>query len=285
MDLAKVHITGDDGTAAILQATGVGRPQSFSIAIQNSIGVMRGFSLWLETTRQKVSAPANVTILPLDVPGQVVDLHAVADQYAIELSWRAPAHNADLAQGYMVRRMDGTSLSTGVIPQTLYKDSSFDRGRTYTYEVVSARAAGSKWIEGDGVQTITVVAEDQTPPRTPSGLKVLVSDAGAFLTWEGNVELDLAGYRVFRNDSPIGPGMVTGNSYFDPDFRANSSYRISAVDEFGNESPRTDAVSPAIAAADHRSPNAGLAERGMKPAPLECVPDLRCTSYGWYPGL
>ena len=129
-------------------------------------------------------------------------------------------------------------------PAALVRTSAFERGQTYTYEVVASHNVDSKWIEGEDPQRVTVLAEDKTPPQTPSGLEALLRDNGAFLTWEGNEELDLAGYRIYRNDVAVQGPLLTAHSYFDPEYRPNVNYRITAVDEFGNESPRSAPVSP-----------------------------------------
>ena len=87
-----------------------------------------------------------------------------------------------------------------------------------------------------------VIAEDRTAPATPSGIDISISDTGAFLTWAANEETDLAGYRVFLTDradgelKPIGIGLITTNALFDPGYRSDLYYAVSAVDELGNES-------------------------------------------------
>src|SRR5205823_2251745 len=92
---------------------------------------------------------------------------------------------------------------------------------------------------------ITVVADDKTPPRAPSGLDVVASDDGAFLTWTANPETDLSGYRVFRSDGadgefkPATDRLITTNAFIDTAYRSGVYYAVSAVDEFGNESAKS----------------------------------------------
>jgi hypothetical protein len=243
-DLSIVHITSEGAPVTTVPSTGPGQSQSLSIPMEGSIGMRRTFAVWLQTAREKVSDPARIEIVPVEVPGPVIDLRPVVDQYAINLTWQVPAKNGNLAGRYIIRRTDGPRLSTNLSSATGYKDSSFERGRTYTYEVVGARNVDTRWIEGEASQKVTVLAEDKTAPKSPTGLQVLVHDTGAFLTWDGNEELDLAGYRVYRNNIPVEGPLLTAHSFFDPDYRPNSSYRITALDEFGNESPRSLPVTP-----------------------------------------
>jgi len=62
------------------------------------------------------------------------------------------------------------------------------------------------------------------------------------LTWNPNQETDLAGYHVFRSESAnggfrsISDRIVMTNAFLDSSYRAGTYYRVSAVDEFGNES-------------------------------------------------
>ena len=65
------------------------------------------------------------------------------------------------------------------------------------------------------------------------------------LTWDANDETDFAGYRVFRSDRadggfvPLSDRLITTNLFFDPSSRSGLYYVVSAEDEFGNVSPRS----------------------------------------------
>jgi hypothetical protein len=174
----------------------------------------------------------------VDVPGAPRALRAVVDQYEIQLFWEPPSEHPELANGYFVRRIDREEGPV-LTEQPSFKDSSYDAQKTYTYEVVSARRLDSRWIPGVGVPPLTVAAVDRTPPKTPSNVEVVVSPDGAYVTWDANAELDLAGYRVFRDGEPVAAGLQTGNSYFDANYRPGTRYTISAVDEFKNASPQS----------------------------------------------
>jgi hypothetical protein len=242
MDLATVHITGNGTTIADPVATGPGKPQAYSVPAQDWIGQSRSFNVWVETTRHKTSEVATVRAQPVDIPGAVANIKGIVDQYVIHITWSAPEKNPELVSGYFVRRTD---LQTPPVPTTEreYKDSSFRYGSTYTYEVVAARQVESAWIMGMPSTPIPVKATDSTTPHTPTGLAIVVTETGAFVTWDANQELDLKGYFVFRNGVKVSKEPQTGNSFADPDYKPNTTYSVSAIDEFGNESSPSAPVS------------------------------------------
>jgi hypothetical protein len=242
-DLKIARILNEGSVIATVEVTGAGKPQSYTIPAQNWIGVSRSFTVQIVTARQKISAATSAAVTPVDVPGRVRELHAVFDQRKITLQWQAPQQNTDLAGGYQVHRTD---RADSVVTRTaVFQDSSYQPGGQYTYEVTAARLVGNNWVPGNGTETVTVVAVDQTPPRAPSSLEILVSD-GAFLTWAANEEEDLAGYHVFRSETPngdfhrIGEELRKTNSFFDPAYQPGYRYAVSALDEAGNESTHSD---------------------------------------------
>ena len=106
--------------------------------------------------------------------------------------------------------------------------------------------AGENTVPGTGSEAVTVKIEDKTPPQVPTGLDIVQSDTCAYLTWNPNVETDLAGYRIFRSDRtngdfrPVSDHVISTNAFFDPSYRSGQYYRVSAIDEFGNESAMSD---------------------------------------------
>jgi hypothetical protein len=93
----------------------------------------------------------------------------------------------------------------------------------------------------DGGQTSPVI--DTVPPNPPVG--VIAEDTGStvMITWAENAEVDLAGYKVFRSSYEDGPFQPVRTSlvrcpwyYDDVTPAAMTFYRVTAVDESGNES-------------------------------------------------
>jgi hypothetical protein len=205
------------------------------------LNVDRSFSVTAETATGKLSQVSNiVSIAPVAVPGKVLNLRGVVDQRRITLSWEKPQEHPELADAYRVSRI--APAETQVVSDSRYEDLRYRPGEMYTYEVTAMRGM----VPGVGPEAISILIQDKTAPQVPSGLDIVVSETGAFVTWAANAESDLAGYHVFRNGVAFADKMITTNSVFDSDYRSGFSYAVSAVDEFGNESARsTSVVAPA----------------------------------------
>lgn len=103
------------------------------------------------------------------------------------------------------------------------------------------RADGTEKPAWGGYQVITI---PEAPPIPPSGLRATGFPSEIFLEWHANMAPDLAGYRVYRGDTPSGPftlltpDLYPGTSFVDtsaPPY-APVFYRVTAVDTGGNES-------------------------------------------------
>ncbi len=94
------------------------------------------------------------------------------------------------------------------------------------------------------------------PPLTPSGVRALLEEETATITWRANPEVDLTGYRVYRSvdDSSFKQiGVASGTRYTDNDVPKGVSLRYqlvavrrSVVTPEGATSPPTKPTSPII---------------------------------------
>ena len=135
-------------------------------------------------------------------------------------------------------------------------DHSFEWEHAYDYKVTSVthvRLPGgeSMEFEGDDSPVVHVFTRDIFPPATPTGLQAVFSGVGQKpfidLTWAPNTESDLAGYNVFRNEPGEKPRQINRELVKAPSFRDEDVvaghryiYSVSAVDERGNQSPRSE---------------------------------------------
>jgi acid phosphatase type 7 len=91
---------------------------------------------------------------------------------------------------------------------------------------------------------------DTTPPAAPTGLSATSGDRTVALDWSNNPEADLAGYRVYRRNAdgswPASPVATPSASQWSDGGRTNGTtytYRVTAADAAGNESPPSALVS------------------------------------------
>jgi len=91
---------------------------------------------------------------------------------------------------------------------------------------------------------------DTTPPATPTGLSATPGDRTVALNWSDNSEADLTGYRVYRRNAdgtwPASPVATPTASQWSDSGRTNGTtytYRVTAADAAGNESPPSAAAS------------------------------------------
>ncbi|MDN5853379.1 MAG: sigma-70 family RNA polymerase sigma factor, partial [Actinomycetia bacterium] len=132
---------------------------------------------------------------------------------------------------------DGDKIAS--IDRPRYIDTDAPDGAT-TYTVTAVDASGQESTEsGD--------ATFDADPRRPRGVDATQVDSGIAVTWNDNAESDIDHYIVLRGGDEIATvtkpryrdtAVVDGDSY---------AYRIVAVDDEGNESPRSR---PARAAYD-----------------------------------
>ena len=142
----------------------------------------------------------------------------------------------------------------------VFRDTQFEFGRTYRYSVRSVAQYQADEVESADSQPLVVTPRDTFPPASPKELVAVVVLATAVapahieLSWAISTETDWAGYCVYRNEQgpqASGPRQrLNRELLLAPTFRDMSivqgrryTYRVSAVDRAGNESPLSDPVS------------------------------------------
>jgi len=137
-----------------------------------------------------------------------------------------------------------------------FLDQSFEWEKRYDYHatvvtVVSQAGAPEAQVEGDDTPSIQVFVHDIFPPTAPTGLQAVFSGVGQApfvdLVWSPDSEVDLAGYDVYRHEEGAPPVKLNTDPVKTPAYRdANVQsgkkyfYAVSAVDEHGNESARSE---------------------------------------------
>lgn len=100
----------------------------------------------------------------------------------------------------------------------------------------------------DSTTTPVATIQDTAPPAPPVGIDVEWRRTGAKISWTPNLESDLAGYNLWvYHPSPnsiqaytkLNQELIAGTEYGCsklPDGDPNHYFRLTAVDEYGNES-------------------------------------------------
>jgi hypothetical protein len=153
---------------------------------------------------------------------------------------------------FVYRRLGSAAYGAPLVEEPLERRALTDTlapvGSTACY-VVRAVASTQPLVESAPSNEACVEVRDVTPPAPPAGLAVLPREGGLEILWSPSAEPDLAGYRVYR----AGPGgepervaeVAAGrSSWLDESARRGVAYRyaVSAFDQSGNESERTEPV-------------------------------------------
>jgi hypothetical protein len=149
---------------------------------------------------------------------------------------------------------DGEYAPVANVQTPEWTDTGTEYGKRYNYLVQSIVKVGDrKEAESELSDEASIVPRDIFPPAAPKGLQASSAPNSIELNWERNTEEDLNGYRVYRAEGngaleKIAEVSVVP-SYSDRKVEQGKTYRyaITAVDQAGNESPRSatvDAVLP-----------------------------------------
>jgi hypothetical protein len=243
-------------------------------------GSIYAYRVRTRASKKKDSADSNtVTAKVYPVPDRVASLDVHVTQSAIELSWPVPpfaatASSGGAITGYHIYRGElATSSSASAsndLPQAKwksppillapsqsnsYRDTLFDFGKTYLYQVRSLVIADGNPVESDDSAPAIVTPRDTFPPAAPQNLVIaeIPGENGAVsmdLSWSINSENDLAGYRIYRSEQQgeRGPSLQA-ELLLSPAYRDASVlpghrywYVATAVDRAGNESAASDPV-------------------------------------------
>jgi len=221
-----------------------------------------------------ISNQARVALVPTLAPFGDFTLRAV--NQGVRVSWQCPETPvATSANKYLFRiyrrlessaswnkltdaeatgcavRVSGTDTEKVI---TSFLDESIEWEKVYLYRgtVVSiVQGKPPAEVEGDDTPEVKIFAHDVFPPAVPAGLQAVFSGPGQppfiDLIWTPVSDADLAGYNIYRHEAGEAPvklnaELVRTPAYRDAQVAAEKtySYSVSAVDERGNESARSE---------------------------------------------
>lgn len=199
----------------------------------------------------KASGWSNVVTLPIVAPLPApTDLAAASTAQGVRLTWKGAA------QHFRILRREGTSgdfSQVGASTTNDFVDASAQFGTNYTYLAQAYTDLGDHHeAQSDLSQALPFTPKDTFPPVVPTGLRATASATTIELSWNGNTEPDLAGYRIYRSVNggafeKVGeaPDLPT---YSDKAVERGKTYRyaVTAVDKSGNESQRSEAAEASL---------------------------------------
>jgi hypothetical protein len=152
--------------------------------------------------------------------------------------------------GYRVYRSltgkPGTFELLGETASSPYRDSQFEFGQTYFYQVSAVFGKPGHEALSDASPALLVTPKDLFPPAPPQGLQSIYSAGAVELVWTANTEPDLAGYNVYRLENQT-PQRVNKELVRTPIFRDTAAppgqtltYYVTALDRSGNESKASE---------------------------------------------
>jgi hypothetical protein len=198
------------------------------------------------------SEPSNYIDVPIfDVSEPVANVQCVVTEKAIELQFPPPTRMLsgtplhDLA-GYRIYRSSTRDPASykllGETATPTYRDTPFEFGQTYYYQVRAAFGRPPHFALSNASQAVKVTPLDVFPPAPPEELQGIYSAGAVELVWTANTEADLAGYNVYRLEDAT-PRRLNKELVRTPIFRDTTSppgkiltYYVTAVDQSGNES-------------------------------------------------
>jgi len=247
--------------------------------LRASPGAVYAYRVRTRASKKKDSADSNVvTAKVYPVPDRIISLDARVTQNAIELSWLpsqfAAANSAETVTGYHIYRgeLDASSplpasndlsqakwksppILLAPSQTNSYRDTLFDFGKIYVYQVRSLVIADGKPVESDDSTPAIVTPRDTFPPAAPQNLVVveIPGENGVVsvdLSWSINPENDLAGYRIYRSEQQSERGhslpaeLLLSPSYRDVSVQPGHRYWyvVTAVDRAENESAPSEPV-------------------------------------------
>ena len=125
----------------------------------------------------------------------------------------------------------------------------------YFFAVESTDLNGNTAIDNRANSFYTFRTTDITPPPQVNGLNaVSTTSSSVFLSWTNLSIADLSHYLIYRNRVPIANSVT--NSFNDTSLQANVAfnYKVSAVDNSGNEGPQSDTLIASTSAIDSTVP-------------------------------
>ena len=202
----------------------------------------------------------HAVVRPQPIPMPPGNIRARVFEDRIEIGWDAPQENFDRSRparlkGYNIYRVESSgkpqSLNPAPVQEEKFNDTNFLFDQTYRYFVRAVASVAAPALESDDSTVAELTPKDVFPPAAPAGLTAIKGENFITLIWDVGREKDLAGYRVWRQESgrslfvALTASSILETTYTDTAVEKNKRYEyaITALDRSGNESPKSKTVS------------------------------------------
>lgn len=226
------------------------------------VGKEYNYKIVYVDSRMRVKDSLSKKILVKEVyPVAPTKLKAIPGDKNVKLTWdyqKWKGNFEDLAVQFKIYRKSGGEEFRSVLDRPLIRDDEVPREYTdwwleenkqYSYYITAVDPIGR---ESQPSEIISVVLKDITPPAIPQNLIAEAGDAVIALSWNMSLELDVAGYNVYRTKGldqkfekiNIGVVPIERPFYFDSTAQNGVQYfyAVSALDKSGNESKLSNPV-------------------------------------------
>jgi hypothetical protein len=214
-------------------ATGTTAPQAHFYAVRT-----------ISSTGEKSDFSNQVAIVPGTPPAAPERLSVTGRPDGVLVEWSGTAG----ATGYNVYRRGaaerslGQPIHTAGADERSWVDTGASMGQSYIYGV-TAMAGLDPLIESSVASEQEIRYQDRFPPPPPLELVALAEGGRVRLIWHGSEAEDLAGYHVYRRGAEgdfqrLTTQPLQETEYVDTAAASGQtySYRVTAVDQIGNES-------------------------------------------------
>jgi hypothetical protein len=197
----------------------------------------------LGNTKGRLSDWSNFVNITVETPlAKPADVKAENVAEGVRLTWNEPNLTAYRIFRKTEEQKEPSLLATPDKPE--YLDATTEYGKTYQYYVQGIHDKN----ESDVVESNSITPKDIFPPQVPTGLTVSLGLGAVELAWTRNTESDFKEYRVFRSEEnapyiQIAAGLEAP-IYSDRQVASGKHYRyrISAVDQIGNQSEPSEPI-------------------------------------------
>ncbi len=203
--------------------------------------------------RDRWSDWSNVVAVSIAAPlAKPADFQVAADAAGVRLSWKHPTPSGSRFRVFRQAEKEERPTLIESKAATPWIDRTALYGVPYRYQVQAAIDAGGGEAESELSDAVAITAVDTFAPAVPKALTAIAGLSSIELAWERNTEADFRGYHIYR---AAGEGSferlgepTEAPAYSDKSVQAGLSYRyaVTAVDQKGNESARSEPI--AIAA-------------------------------------